>query len=123
LLKSCPTGVEWGHNRGNFFTCVYIGKYFKNLFQEPLARKAEILIHKHFLTLVQKQVCLNQGPWGLGGATIGETFHMFLIQKTYFKKIKNHWARQAEIYTKAFLTWYKIKFVKIMANRGQMGPQ
>jgi hypothetical protein len=43
FIKSWPTGVGLGHNRETVFTCLYVGKYFKNLLvRNHWARKAEI---------------------------------------------------------------------------------
>ena len=65
------------------FTCVCIGKNFKNLlFQNHWARN---------------------GPRGLGGATIGETVFTCVYIGKNFKNLllQNYWARKYEIYMEA----------------------
>jgi hypothetical protein len=61
LLKSWPSGVGWGYNRGNCFTCVYIGKYFKKLqLRNHWTRKAEIYMELSYI--VQKHVIKVMAP-------------------------------------------------------------
>jgi hypothetical protein len=53
--------------------------------------------------IVQIQVCSNHGPWGSGGATIGETIFACVYIGKMFKNLllKNHRARKVQMYMEA----------------------
>jgi hypothetical protein len=70
------------------FTCVYIGKIFKNENNEPKMFKLTWKLPD----IVQIQVCSNHGPQGSIGATIGETIFTCVYIGKIFKNLllKNH---------------------------------
>jgi hypothetical protein len=69
LFKSWPPGIEWGYNRGKLilYVRVYIGK------NQSTIKPEKLIFTWKLPDVVQIQVCSNDDPRGLGGATIRET--------------------------------------------------
>jgi hypothetical protein len=61
---------------------------------------------------------------GLDPLQRGDNYKNVKMGRDHLKEnlLENYWPRKAEIHER-FLTEYKIKFVKIMARGGWVGPQ
>jgi hypothetical protein len=87
-VKTMTHGVSgWGHNRGNCFTCVHIGKIFAKSSAEPLCQKSWNL-HESFLTLCKSKfvkIMAVEGEGVIRGETVFTCVYMgniFLSPRT-----------------------------------------
>jgi hypothetical protein len=93
LLKSWSLGVERGHNMGNYFTCVSMGKVFKNLSKNYWARIDQIYV-KARIKILKSCGRVRRAA----GATVRKTIFERAFEGNIEQNLKICCTRRVQIY-------------------------